>query len=127
MRIGLRVIFFCGLILLCAGGVFAYLVLASVHESTLRDAGSVADARLRLRAPRRDVSCGDRDAMSADDHESAGVYVGTRNGAVWASLHGLATLWAQGALSGAVPSASLEDALNTALELLMDSSPGGTR
>ena len=26
-----------------------------------------------------------RDAMSADDHESAGIYVGTRNGAVWAS------------------------------------------
>jgi hypothetical protein len=23
--------------------------------------------------------------MSADDHESAGIYVGTRNGAVWAS------------------------------------------
>jgi AcrR family transcriptional regulator len=48
-------------------------------------------------------------------------------GAIWASLHGLATLWAQGALSGPVPGASLEDALNTALELLMDSSPGGTR
>src|SRR5205085_9869194 len=26
-----------------------------------------------------------RDAMCADDHESAGIYVGTRNGAVWAS------------------------------------------
>ena len=26
-----------------------------------------------------------RDAMTADDHESAGIYVGTRNGAVWAS------------------------------------------
>jgi photosystem II stability/assembly factor-like uncharacterized protein len=26
-----------------------------------------------------------RDAMSADDHASAGIYVGTRNGAVWAS------------------------------------------
>jgi AcrR family transcriptional regulator len=48
-------------------------------------------------------------------------------GAVWASLHGLATLWAQGALSGPVPHASLEDALNTALELLIDGAPGGTR
>jgi hypothetical protein len=26
-----------------------------------------------------------RDAMTADDHEAAGIYVGTRNGAVWAS------------------------------------------
>jgi photosystem II stability/assembly factor-like uncharacterized protein len=26
-----------------------------------------------------------RDAMSADDHASAGIYVGTRNGSVWAS------------------------------------------
>jgi len=47
-------------------------------------------------------------------------------GAVWASLHGLATLWAQGALSGPVPHASLDDALTTALELLMDGAPGGT-
>jgi len=48
-------------------------------------------------------------------------------GAIWASLHGLATLWAQGALSGPVPRASLEDALTTALELLLDGAPGGTR
>ena len=46
---------------------------------------------------------------------------------IWASLHGLATLWAQGALSGPVPRASLEDALTTALELLLDGAPGGTR
>src|SRR5262245_6364222 len=48
-------------------------------------------------------------------------------GAVWASLHGLATLWAQGALTGPVPRASLDDALTTALELLMDAAPGDTR
>jgi AcrR family transcriptional regulator len=46
-------------------------------------------------------------------------------GAVWASLHGLATLWAQGALGAVVPHASLDDALTTALELLMDAAPGG--
>ena len=48
-------------------------------------------------------------------------------GAVWASLHGLAILWAQGALSRPVPRASLEDALTTALELLMDGAPGDKR
>jgi AcrR family transcriptional regulator len=47
--------------------------------------------------------------------------------AVWASLHGLATLWAQGALSGTIPRASFDDALTTALELLLDGAPGGTR
>jgi len=46
-------------------------------------------------------------------------------GAIWASLHGLATLWAQGALGSVVPHASLDDALTTALELLMDAAPGG--
>jgi AcrR family transcriptional regulator len=48
-------------------------------------------------------------------------------GAVWAALHGLATLWAHGALTGPVPGASLEDALDTALELLLDGAQGGTR
>jgi AcrR family transcriptional regulator len=48
-------------------------------------------------------------------------------GAVWAAMHGLATLWAQGAFTGPVPRASLEDALDTALELLLDGAHGGTR
>lgn len=32
-------------------------------------------------------------------------------GSVWASVHGLATLWSQGAYGGVVPHASLEDAI----------------
>jgi AcrR family transcriptional regulator len=47
-------------------------------------------------------------------------------GAVWASLHGFATLWAQGALGEVVPHASLDDALTTALELWLEGAPGGT-
>ena len=46
-------------------------------------------------------------------------------GAVWAAVHGIATLWAQGALTGVVPHASLDDAITTALELLLDGAPGG--
>jgi AcrR family transcriptional regulator len=46
-------------------------------------------------------------------------------GAIWASLHGLAALWSQGALSGPVPRASLDDALDTALDLLIGDAPGG--
>src|SRR5258706_11262614 len=47
-------------------------------------------------------------------------------GAVWAAVHGIATLWAQGALTGVVPHASLDDAITTALELLLDGAPGGS-
>jgi len=39
-------------------------------------------------------------------------------GSVWAAVHGLAALWAQGAFAGAVPGASLADALDTTLELV---------
>ncbi|HKJ25144.1 MAG TPA: TetR/AcrR family transcriptional regulator [Myxococcota bacterium] len=38
-------------------------------------------------------------------------------GAVWASVHGLASLWSQGAFAGAVPGARLEDALTVSLRL----------
>ena len=40
-------------------------------------------------------------------------------GAVWSAVHGLATLWAQGALASPLPRASLDDALATTLELLL--------
>ena len=41
-------------------------------------------------------------------------------GCVWAAVHGLATLWAQGAFAGPVAGASLEDALEITLELVLD-------
>jgi AcrR family transcriptional regulator len=41
-------------------------------------------------------------------------------GALWASVHGLATLWAGGAYQGAIPHASLDDALKITLELTDD-------
>jgi AcrR family transcriptional regulator len=45
---------------------------------------------------------------------------------VWAAVHGLATLWSQGALAGAVPGASLEAVVDTTLELVLADRPGGT-
>jgi len=45
-------------------------------------------------------------------------------GAVWASVHGLASLWSQGAFTGAVPGARLEDALTVSLRLLIGSEQG---
>jgi hypothetical protein len=44
-------------------------------------------------------------------------------GSVWAAVHGLATLWAQGALAAAVPGASLDGALATTLELVLGDRP----
>jgi AcrR family transcriptional regulator len=41
-------------------------------------------------------------------------------GSVWAAVHGLATLWAGGAYQGAIPHASLDDALEITLELTDD-------
>lgn len=41
IRVVLRAIFFSGLILLCAGGIFAYLVLTAVHKSPLQATESV--------------------------------------------------------------------------------------
>jgi AcrR family transcriptional regulator len=46
-------------------------------------------------------------------------------GCVWASVHGLATLWAQGSLLGPVPNASLDEMISTTLELVIFSSDGG--
>ena len=46
-------------------------------------------------------------------------------GSLWSALHGLATLWSQGALSGPVPDASLDEALATTLELVLSDPQGG--
>jgi AcrR family transcriptional regulator len=48
-------------------------------------------------------------------------------GSIWASVHGLATLWAQGAFQGPIPHASLDDALTTTLELVDDGRRGDHR
>jgi AcrR family transcriptional regulator len=45
-------------------------------------------------------------------------------GSMWASVHGLASLWAQGAYQGPIPGASLDDALSTTLELIGDDRQG---
>jgi len=47
-------------------------------------------------------------------------------GSVWAAVHGLATLWSQGAFTGAVPGTSLDDAIAITLELVLGDRRGGT-
>ncbi|HEX5065131.1 MAG TPA: TetR/AcrR family transcriptional regulator [Myxococcota bacterium] len=50
-------------------------------------------------------------------------------GCVWSTVHGLATLWADGAFQGATraPDASLEEVLEINQELIFGDQPGGTR
>jgi AcrR family transcriptional regulator len=45
-------------------------------------------------------------------------------GCVWAAVHGLATLWSQGAFAGPVPGASLDAAVATTLELVLGDPQG---
>ncbi len=48
-------------------------------------------------------------------------------GVVWAAFHGLALLWSQGAFPGAVgDDASLDDAVDTALDLVLQRATGGS-
>jgi mono/diheme cytochrome c family protein len=42
LKVVSKVVLLCGVTLLCAGGIFACLVLASGHKSSLRDSGSVS-------------------------------------------------------------------------------------
>jgi AcrR family transcriptional regulator len=46
-------------------------------------------------------------------------------GGVWAALYGLASLWAQGAFAGPVPGVTLDDAIDTTLDLMTGDLPSG--
>ena len=48
-------------------------------------------------------------------------------GSMWACVHGLATLWAEGAYQGANPHASLDDALTTTLAMTDDARQGESK
>ena len=78
------------------------------NESLMRDSGAAFERLL-------DVVC---------EAQASGWQVGRDSrliaGSVWASVHGLATLWAEGAYQGAISHASLDDAMKTTLELTDD-------
>ena len=93
-------------------GLFALMFrtgdLDSDNESLMRDSSAAFERLL-------DVVC---------QAQASGWQAGRDSrliaGSVWASVHGLATLWAEGAYQGAIPHASLEDAMKTTLELADD-------
>jgi len=48
-------------------------------------------------------------------------------GSLWASMHGLASLWTHGAYARAVPGVSLETSLQQMIELILGADPGVAR
>jgi AcrR family transcriptional regulator len=48
-------------------------------------------------------------------------------GSLWASMHGLASLWTHGAYAGAVPGVSLETSLQQLITLILGADPGAAR
>jgi mono/diheme cytochrome c family protein len=80
-----RVVFFGGLILLCAGGIFAYVVLTSVHESTLRAAGSVGPSQSGDEYVARAADCVACHSIPGGQAFAGGLKMGTPLGAIYST------------------------------------------
>jgi alcohol dehydrogenase (quinone), cytochrome c subunit len=84
VRTGSRAAFF-GLILLCAGGIFVYLVLASAHKSTLRDAGSVSPSHSGDEYLARAADCVACHSIPGGKAFTGGLKMGTPLGAIYST------------------------------------------
>jgi mono/diheme cytochrome c family protein len=71
--------------LLCAGGIFAYFVLASVHESTLRDAGSVSPSHSGDEYLVRAANCVACHSTPGGKAFAGGLKMGTPLGAIYST------------------------------------------
>jgi mono/diheme cytochrome c family protein len=74
-----------GLILLCAGGIFAYLVLASVRESTLRAADGAGPPRKSDEYVARASDCVACHSVPGDKAFAGGLKMGTPLGAIFST------------------------------------------
>ena len=83
------------------------------HESFQREATSAYGHLLRLVRALQDTGW--------HAHRETRVLASS----IWASLHGFASLWGQGAFQGPAPSMDFEDALETTLTLVLGDQPGG--
>ena len=84
MRIGLRTISIGGLILL-GGGLLAYLVLASVHESPLRAAGSIGPSGIGDEYVARAADCVACHSIPGGKAFTGGLKMGTPLGAIYST------------------------------------------
>jgi len=85
VRIGLRTIVFCGLILLCAGGIFAYLVATSVHDSTLRAADGSGPPHKGDEYAARTADCVACHSIPGGKAFAGGLKMGTPLGAIYST------------------------------------------
>jgi mono/diheme cytochrome c family protein len=80
-----RAVLLCGVTLLCAGGVFAFLVLASGHKSALRDPGSVSPSRNRDEYLARAADCVACHSIPGGKGFAGGLKMGTPLGAIYST------------------------------------------
>jgi alcohol dehydrogenase (quinone), cytochrome c subunit len=85
VRIGLRTVIFCGLILLCAGGIFAYLVVTSVHESNLRAIDGLGAPHKDDEYSARAADCVACHSVPGGNAFAGGLKMGTPLGAIYST------------------------------------------
>src|SRR5258705_12554283 len=83
--VALRKVLFGGLILLGAGGIFACLVLASVHESPLRAAGSAGPSDIGDEYLARAADCVACHSIPGGKAFTGGLKMGTPLGAIYST------------------------------------------
>ncbi len=85
MRVVSRAVLLCGVTLLCAGGMFACLVLVSGHKSTLRDPGSVSSPRNGDEYLARAADCVACHSIPGGEGFAGGLKMGTPLGAIYST------------------------------------------
>jgi mono/diheme cytochrome c family protein len=75
----------CGLILLCAGGIFATIVLSATHESTLQAVGSVGSSRSGDEYATRAADCVACHSIPGGKAFAGGLKMGTPLGAIYST------------------------------------------
>jgi mono/diheme cytochrome c family protein len=81
----LKAIFFCGLALLFAAGIFAYLVVASIHESPLRAADGGGPAQMGDEYVARVSNCVACHSIPGGKAFAGGLKMGTPLGAIYSA------------------------------------------
>ena len=85
MTVVSKAVLLCGVTLLCAGGIFAGLVLVSGHKSTLRDPGSVSPPRNGDEYLARAADCVACHSIPGGKGFAGGLKMGTPLGAIYST------------------------------------------
>jgi alcohol dehydrogenase (quinone), cytochrome c subunit len=85
LRLVTRALLLCGVTLLCAGGIFACLVLASGHKSTLRDPGSGGGPNSGDEYLARAADCVSCHSIPGGKAFAGGLKMGTPLGAIYST------------------------------------------